>query len=311
MNKTLILGGAGFIGLNLAEEFVKNNEEIIIFDRKEADFSSLVRMENEIKIVKGEIKDIELIENIFKKHKIGNVIHLVSSLLPASTEEDFYREISAIIKPTFKIIDLIAKYKIDNFTFFSSGGTVYGEEKEENCESDELKPITYYGFSKVMIENYIKLINRTKELNYLIIRPSNPYGKYQDLNGKQGFISVALGKALKDQKIEIWGDGQIIRDYIYISDLCKVVYKLLDNNKKNKVYNIGSGNGTSLIKVLKILEDKLDKKIEVVFKEKREVDVKKAILNIDKISNDVDFNPMGLAKGIETFLKDISCGEIK
>lgn len=309
MNKTLILGGAGFIGLNLAEEFINNNKEIIIFDRKEADFNCFLRRRNGIKIIKGEIQDVELMEDIFKKHKIDTVIHLVSSLLPASTKQDFYREVSEIINPTFKIIDLIAKYQIDNFIFFSSGGTVYGEEKEENFETDSLKPITYYGISKIMIEDYIKLINRINELNYLIIRPSNPYGKHQNLNSKQGFISVALGKALKEQKIEIWGDGQVVRDYIYISDLCKAVYKLLENNIKNKVFNIGSGRGVNLIEVLKILEDKLDKKIDVVFKEAREVDVKKAILNIDKIKKDIDYNPMSLDKGIETFLKDIAYGE--
>lgn len=100
------------------------------------------------------------------------------------------------------------------------GSTIYGVNKKEGfSESDNTEPISYYGQSKLILEESIMLEGRRQGLNYLILRPSNPYGMGQNTYGKQGLIAACIGHILNGEKITIWGDGSVIRDYIHINDL--------------------------------------------------------------------------------------------
>ncbi len=101
------------------------------------------------------------------------------------------------------------------FVFLSSGGTVYGVKGGVISENEPVAPISYYGLSKVQIEDLINFYHRRYNLNYLILRPSNPYGFGQNLYGKQGLIAVIIGKILSKESIVVFGDGTTIRDYIY------------------------------------------------------------------------------------------------
>ena len=105
-----------------------------------------------------------------------------------------------------------------------NGGTINGNHKINGVyiETDKLKPINYYGLSKLQLEELIKFECANKSLNYLILRPSNPFGRFQNIFGKQGLIPVVIGKVLNNEVIDIWGDGSIIRDYIPIEFLANI-----------------------------------------------------------------------------------------
>lgn len=156
-----------------------------------------------------------------------------------------------------------------------------------------------------MIENYIQFLNRTKNLSYLIFRPSNVYGKYQRLEAKQGFISVSIGKILSNQAIEIWGNGETIRDYVNVKDVAILTRELINMNINNEVINIGSSVGISLNEIVNLLQKKVDKKIKIEYKNSRSVDVDKMVLDITKLNSYINYKFKNIEDGISEFLEYI------
>lgn len=305
MTNILFIGGAGFIGSNIIHAFVKNTEyKIFVFEPVFANTNRLIDIEDNITIIRGSIADSDLLKCVIGDHKITTIVHLVSTLVPGSTYEDFKREFENVVFPTSRLMELCADKGI-KFIYFSSGGTVYGNSKtgEKFKETDGLAPISYYGLTKQIIENNILFENKRGNLNYLIIRPSNPFGKGQALYGNQGFIAVALGKILSGEPIEVWGDGSSVRDYIYIDDLSDAFYKLFSARVNNEIINIGSGYGYSVNDIIERLHNCIDVPFDVVYKESRSVDVNSMVLNITKLKSFIDVKHTHLEEGINTFYK--------
>ena len=202
-------------------------------------------------------------------------------------------------------MEFCADQKI-KFVYFSSGGTIYGNRTtlQPFVETDNMEPISYYGWSKQMMENSILFKNRTQNLKYLIIRPSNPYGHGQNLYGKQGLVAVAIGKIIENKSVEVWGDGSAIRDYIYIEDLASVFYQLINKDICNETINLGSGRGYSVNDVLAFLKiiSKVDFKIE--YKNARPVDVSNMVLDVEKMKRTVDVILTPMLDGISSFYNE-------
>jgi UDP-glucose 4-epimerase len=230
------------------------------------------------------------------------VVHLVSTLIPGSAYDDYINEFKNVIFPSIELMEFCANEDI-KFVYFSSGGTIYGNRTtlQSFVETDSMEPISYYGWSKQMMENSILFKNRTQKLKYLIVRPSNPYGHGQNLYGKQGLVAVAIGKIIENKPVEVWGDGSAIRDYIYIEDLANVFYQLINKDVYNETINLGSGRGFSVNDVLAFLKiiSKADFKIE--YKNARPVDVSNMVLDIEKMKQFVDVTLTPMLDGISLF----------
>lgn len=308
--KSLLIGGAGFIGSNLICELMQRKGcEIIVL---EPEFASVSRIEAlPVKILRGNISDIDLLESILLNEKIDTVIHLVSTIIPGSSYDDYEREFTNVIFPSIRLMEICCKKNV-KFVYFSSGGTVYGDRKGEVIpfvEDDEMAPISYYGWSKQMMENSILYMNRTQGLRYLILRPSNPYGHGQNLHGKQGFIAVAFGKILAGKPITVWGDGSSIRDYIYIDDLCKAVVDILGNKDAvNTTLNIGSSIGYSVNHILEVIKGIVTEPVHVDYVSPRQADVSSMVLDTRKLRNLITFNPISIERGIEIFYNSLKNG---
>ncbi len=300
----LFIGGAGFIGSNLIKYFKKIGKDNIF--ALEPEFANISRLNDvDIQLYRYSISDIEEIENILISNNIDIVIHLVSTLIPSSKYEDFNNEFKNIIFPSIKLMEFCAIQKI-KLVYFSSGGTIYGNRNnlQPFVESDEMAPISYYGWSKQMMENSILFKNRTENLKYLILRPSNPYGHGQNLYGKQGLIAVSIGKILSNKPIEVWGDGSAIRDYIYIDDLSKIVYKLIENDISNETINIGSGRGYSVNDILAFLKIVTKSDFKIIYKDARPVDVSNTVLDTQKLANYIDLKFTPMLQGISEFYQE-------
>ena len=310
MNNILLLGGAGFIGSNIIHHlFDIGIHRISVI---EPEFASLHRINNmQVKIHRCEISCIDKIESIIHEDKIDTVIHLVSTIIPGSSFDEYQQEFTSVIFPSIKLMELCCELKI-KFVYFSSGGTVYGDRKGAIApfkETDSMAPISYYGWSKQMMENSIHYMHRTQGLKYIIIRPSNPYGKGQNLYGKQGLIAVALGKILAGENIQIWGDGSIVRDYIYIDDLGKAVVDIItDESIVNTTLNIGSGKGFSINEILSILRGEVAEEVKVEYVESKQTDVSSVILDTKRLRKLIDFHPIDIKDGIRRFYQDIKHG---
>lgn len=306
MKKILFLGGAGFIGSNLIRSLLNRtpNWEISVL---EPTFANVNRLEGKnVQIFRGELSDIDFIQSIIETNKIDTVVHLVATIIPGSTFEDYKREYQQVIFPSIELMQFCARRKI-KFVYFSSGGTIYGNrlDKTPFTEVEPMAPISYYGWSKQMMENSILYVHRTAGLKYLILRPSNPYGHGQNIHAQQGLIAVALGKILAGEPINVWGDGTNVRDYIYIDDLSEVFCQLIERDVHNTTLNIGSGNGASINDILEILKDIAEEKIQVVFQPARKVDVAHVILDTRQMHKYVNVSFTPLCKGIARFYKDV------
>ena len=303
MKKIHFIGGAGFIGSNLLKQFDTDKYLLHVLEPEDANISRLDKAK--VTIHRCSLSDVGTIQGILTTYNIQTVVHLVSTLIPGSTYEEYKDEFKTVIFPSIEIMEICAKEKI-KFVYFSSGGTIYGNRNEMKpfSEEDEVSPISYYGWSKQIMENSILFMHRTKGLPYLIIRPSNPYGHGQNIYAKQGLVAVAIGKILEGKPVEVWGDGSSIRDYIYIDDLAMSVYQLIERNACNTTLNIGSGRGYSVNDVLAFLKivSGIDYKIE--YKNPRPVDVSNMVLDVTKLKEFIDIVNTPFMDGINIFFEE-------
>jgi UDP-glucose 4-epimerase len=301
VNNTLILGGTGFIGRALTE-ILKNENHHLHLTVRNGEYSD----EPNIKYHNISINAVDTLAELIENEDISTIIHCASSLIPSSQFVDFYTENENLILPTISLLDKIKNKEI-LYVYFSSGGVIYGNpENIPTNETAPLNPLSYYGLSKKIIEDYLHFYSSNFKINHLIIRPSNPYGSDQHKDGVQGFIATVLHKIINSMPIEIWGDGSVIRDYITIDDLAWATKELINKRVTNETYNIGSGDGHSLLYVINVISNITSITPKLTFSSSRNIDVKTVILDIKKLQDEINFIATPLADGIRNFYQKIS-----
>jgi UDP-glucose 4-epimerase len=194
---------------------------------------------------------------------------------------------------------MVAK-NVRKIIFISSGGTVYGIPKylpiDEQHPTD---PLVSYGITKLTIEKYLQMYESLHGIKAVTLRVANPYGERQRIETAQGAVGVFLHHALKNRPIEIWGDGSVRRDYIYISDVAEAFLKAVNYEGSNSVFNISSGQGTSLNELIALLENVLGKTIDRRYLATRPFDVPVSILNNQLAQDQLQWTPStSLSDGI-------------
>jgi UDP-glucose 4-epimerase len=297
MAKCLLLGGNGFLGRNLASELVNAGYEVVSAD---LNVSRSIDNSSAISYLGGDLSNPLFVDTCLQKGPFDYVFLLACSLIPSSGIEAFTKEQEFQKVLGYALPERMKSFGSQNLVFFSSGGAIYGNNGLDlNHEKAPLFPISHYGKAKKLLEASIMELAPANGINYLIVRPSNPYGNGQRLNASQGLIAVTLGKALRNESIEIWGNGESVRDYLHVSDLIRGLLKLIDGNQKNEVFNIGSGKGYSVNQILETIELVVGRKLSVNYSEARSVDVKSSILDISKIYKTVNWQPeVSIKQGI-------------
>jgi len=242
MKNVLILGGYGFLGTNImryVDEHLRDHYRFIVFDKFDHHTGGVV-FDCVEKTYAGDFTDKELLETIFKENAIELVIHSLSTTVPVDSANARY-DVETNLLPTLDVLALMVKYGVKDIVFISSGGAVYGtRDQKPHLESDAVYPISSYGTVKVATEKYMMQYGQLYGLRPLIVRLSNPYGAYH-YSMKQGVINIAMTKALRNETLQIWGDGNDKKDYIYVEDFVEILFKLLNKGVANQVINIGSG----------------------------------------------------------------------
>lgn len=301
MNNILFIGGGGFIGSNLIR--ISSGCRIHVLEPEAANVSRLDGVD--VTMHRCALSNTDKIRNIIENNDIRIVVHLVSTLIPGSTYEDYKREFQNVIFPSIELMEICASKHV-KFVYFSSGGTIYGNRNDTMPfrEENPMAPISYYGWSKQMMENSILFKHRTAGLKYLILRPSNPYGHGQNIHARQGLVAVAIGRILKGLPVEVWGDGSAIRDYIYIDDLARIFCQLMESGVSNVTLNLGSGRGYSVNDVLAFLKIVSGVDFKIEYKNPRPVDVSNMVLDVDILKKyvDIDFTPF--MDGVKVFYNE-------
>lgn len=212
---------------------------------------------------------------------------LITKTLPANSNKNIYQDINDNVLVTNKLLDACVKANIKKFIFLSSGGTVYGNvAKYPICEDEHEQPITSYGFTKVTIEKLLYLYKHVFSLDYKTIRLANAFGPFQNPLKGLGAVTTFIYKALNHEPVTLFGDGSIIRDYLYIDNVINALCNVAFLNSKFSVYNVGSGKGISLKEVLEIIEKVTNEKIQINYLPSRNVDVPVNYLNVSRYESE-------------------------
>lgn len=296
----LVLGAAGFIGTNLSIKLAENkNDKITLVDKSKRYFSSIKKFN----FPNVEIKMSTLDENedfsILKGQDV--VYHLVSTNAPTTSNKHISQDIQDNTLFSSNLFDACVKNGVKKVVFLSSGGTVYGKEAECPLSEDTpTDPISSYGVQKITIEKLLYLYSYMHGLDYRIIRLANPYGPYQRPNGELGAVTTFTYKALKGETIQIYGDGSVVRDFIYIDDAVRAIVNIVNGESEHHVFNLGCGYGTSIKEVVSTIERALNIKTDVVYKKARAVDVPINYLDISRYEKCYgSLNPISLDEGIK------------
>ena len=257
MKTILLLGGYGFIGTNLIKwaENKNLNYRFIVFDRF-VNHPLGVTADNIIKSYDGDYADRKLIEKIFNENNIDLVIHSLSNTIPLQMGSSIY-DVESNLIPTINLLEVMHQYNTQDIIYISSGGAIYGDtrQKNANLENEDVKPKSSYGVIKLAIEKYLFLYKETYQLRPLILRLSNPYGRYHT-STKQGIINVALKAAQNKKTFTVWGDGTATKDYIFVEDLCEILYALYEQKIHGEVINVASGELLSVNTILNEIKSK-------------------------------------------------------
>lgn len=293
--KVLVLGGNGFIGKNLIKELICNNYDVTSFD-----LNLPMHQVEGVNYIQGNFFDEATLEYITEK--IDVIFHAISSINPGNSNQKYMQGYENDLIYTIKLCRLV-KTKNIKMIFLSSGGTVYGDQKVQPIkENSRMHPINHYGNLKLCMENTMMTFNCQENTKMIIARIANPYGIGQDFKKGVGFIDAVLKKGILNETIEIFGKGDVVRDYIYIDDVCKMLRTLIQYNGKEEVFNISSGVGYSQKEIINFAKEWIPD-LKISFKNPRTIDVKKIILDNSRIRHIYDSELVSLHEGMKLYFQ--------
>ena len=299
---SLVLGGNGFIGSHLVDQLLNSGHNVRVFDQELQLDNTL---ESKIDYHCGNFSDLESTTSIL--NDIDIVFHLISTTVPSTSNLNPIDDVQSNLVATITLLENMRKNQIRKIVYFSSGGTIYGENHEPSIpENYSQNPICSYGIVKLAVEKYLLMYEKLHKFEPLILRLSNPYGPRQKKSEHQGLIGTFLSNIKEGNPIEIWGDGEIIRDYIYISDVISACSLAIEKNITG-IFNIGTGVGYSINQIVALINEVYPSELNIIHREKRSFDVDRVVLDIRKASNVINWAPKvmlkeGLSKHIEWLL---------
>lgn len=292
--KCLITGGSGFVGSHLAEKMIDKGWKITIIDNlSTGKLENLKKIKKQVKFIDADIRNFAKLnkENL----KTDVIVHLAAQIYVNKSILNPKETFDINLNGTINILELAKKIGVKK-VIFASSSAVYGNiNKESISEKESLKPISPYGLSKLMAEEMLALYNQLYGITTTSLRFFNIYGPRQNgSSAYSGAISNFLERIKNGKKPVIYGSGKQTRDFIYVGDAIDAIFKaVLLNDKKNHIYNVGTGNTISinnLLNLIMTLKGKKDK-LFPTYKPKRVGDIELSGANISRIKRELGFKP--------------------
>lgn len=293
--KCLIIGGGGFIGRNLTEYLAKNEYHVKVVDKYTNNISYLQNIFPTLEIVNLDIGDTnKLIDHL---GDFENIIWLIHTSVPSTSMENIESDLTSNLVPLIKFLTKIKGLSnIEKFIYLSSGGTIYGDPliqipiKENQTKS----PISSYGLTKLVAEEYINFILAESTTQRFILRPSNIYGLFQNLNVPQGIIGHALKAAINNHPITLFNNRTYIRDFLFVTDIADAILKCLNYNESkiiSNTFNVGSGKGYSIDQVIHKIYQVTNIQLRIKEQAARNFDCTYNVLESTNISSKLGWSP--------------------
>ena len=293
----LLLGGGGFIGAALACRLARLGRPVHVIGRTRAAIAPLTQTPAAgVLHSVGSLDDADLLDA--RRHDCGTVVHVASASTPGSSARDPARELDNLM-PMLRLLEQLRHWPQTHLVFVSSGGTVYGNPVTSPANEDAaLAPLSFYGAGKVAMETFLQAY-RSQEHPVTILRPSNCYGPGQTMQHGFGLIRTVLQQLRQGAPVEIWGDGESVRDYVYIDDTVDALLRAIDLPTDNGTYNIGSGQGHSINAILDIVAALGIGRPVTRYRPARSIDVRAVVLDNSRAAAALGWRPqVDVAEGV-------------
>lgn len=309
MPKVLVTGGHGYLGSHLVEQLLASGHRVHCLSRNPLGLLPVSLMQQAgYRGFCGSFSDARLLDQALDGCDL--CVHLAWGSLPQTSNSDPRTDLSANVLGTLELLEACDRAGVKRFVFLSSGGTVYGFPQQVPIPEDHpTHPTCAYGISKLAVEKYLTLYAHLRKMQSVTLRVANPYGGRQRLDAPQGAVAVFLGRALRADPIEIWGDGTVVRDFVALPDVLRALQQAIDLTGalpvgEHQLFNIGSGEGLSLNSLLDVLDQSLGRRVERRYLPGRGFDVPVSVLAIERARRDLDWRPeVGLHEGLAAFYK--------
>jgi UDP-glucose 4-epimerase len=292
---TLVIG-CGFIGSNVVEALLARGEAPLVLSRSRPPEALLARLGEE-NLRLGDAADRETVAAALAG--VSRVIYCAGGLLPAASERDPERDRELTLGPVAATLAALAERPEVSLTYLSSGGTIYGEPtRNPVAEEDPTEPISAYGRLHLECERMIEQAGRETGLRARVLRCSTVYGEYQRPDRGQGAVVTFLHRIQRGREIDLYGGGSTIRDYIYVGDVARAVVEIAALDEAPEVINVGSGEGTSLLELLRFAEAEIGESAKVVEHPERDFEIHQIVLDTTRLRGLIEFRPTAIEAGM-------------
>lgn len=298
MSTVLVLGADGFIGSHLVDSLLAAGHVVRGFDRFPDGIGRNLGPHPRLEMVQGDF---------LNRHDLGMalegidvVFHLVSLTTPATSGADPSFDVETNVRMSVELFKLCVESGIGRVIFPSSGGAIYGRDSETAFREDDLPlPVSPYAIGKLAIEGYLRFFRQAHGLDSVVLRLSNPYGERQNVEGAQGAIPIFLRRMQMGEPIRIFGDGSMVRDYIHVSDVARMVVSMFDKEVNHALYNLGSGRAASVLEIVDALARITGLEPRVEHLPIRPTDALRAVLDVSRFEDEFGVSAaVGLDDGI-------------
>ncbi len=290
--EVLLIGGMGYVGRQLQRPLLKAGYRVHVLDKTAPE----ERGKEEIEFHEGLLSDESILREVLGR--CGTVFYLASESVPTTTVKHPALEGELNVLPFLKFLDIFQDYPGVHLVYISSGGTIYGNpETIPVDESSSVAPISYHGAGKAAIETFLRICSGQFDHLITILRPSNLYGPHQPYVTGFGIIRTMLEKLKQDEPVEIWGDGEVIRDYLYIDDFiaacvaCTCI-KSEKQQKRFRIFNVSSGESISINQLCQKIEEATGRRLRKKYLPGRAIDVRSVILDYSRIKEELGWQPV-------------------
>src|SRR3989339_699488 len=283
--RVLVTGGAGFIGSNIVDRYLEAGHEVAVLD----DLSTGKRenLNSKATFFQTDLRDLSLTK-LIADFKPEIITHLAAQIDVRKSVADPINNAEINELGTLNLLNAARDAKVNKIIFSSTGGALYGEVKGSSgaAEDHPMEPISPYAITKRSVEMYLHAYFQLYGLKYTVLRYGNVYGPRQDPLGGGGGIAIFFGKLMKKEVPTIYGDGEQLRDYIYVAEVADVNLIALTKGD-NRVFNVGTGEGTSVNQLYAILKELFKFDQEAVYLPSRAGELFRSVLDCRLAKNEL------------------------
>jgi UDP-glucose 4-epimerase len=306
--RTLVTGGAGFIGSTLVDALLARGDDVVVIDDlstgRESNLDAARRAGADL--VRADIRDAVRVAEIVRDAAPEVVFHLAAQIDVRKSVADPAADARINVEGTVNVLEAARRHNVVRFVNTSTGGAIYGDVGTiPSPESTPPAPMAGYGTSKFCAEQYCALYARLHGLSTLTLRYGNVYGPRQDPLGEAGVIAIFCGRLMDGGRPTIYGDGRQTRDYVFVGDVVEANLAAADRREVGGAVNIGTGRETSVLDLVAILQQEGGRDdFEPEFAEARLGEIERSCLDVVRARAELDWEARtSLADGMRATLE--------